>query len=329
MTISILICDDSSFARKQIARALSPSLLNKVTFAANGEEAMKVIRDGKVDLLLLDLNMPIMDGYEVLQHIRSEDLNTLVVVVSGDVQPDAYKRVLALGAMEFIKKPVKKETLHEVLDRFGIRAESSGENNAVNVETDCWDGYKEIANVAMGQAADLIARLLGVFVNMPIPLVNMTNLSKLSADLKKLDQDEWVSSISQGYIGGGVSGEALLVFRRADFKDIASMMKHKGELTESAQQELLMDIGSVMISAFLKGFANQLDISFSQGSPVLLESMETMSASVAQKKLQESKILSIEHKCSIEGCDVECDLILFFTDDSLDPMDNIISLLAS
>ncbi len=66
-------------------------------------------------MLLLDLNMPVMDGYQTLQAIQSEGLNTKVVVISGDVQPEAHDRVKALGAVAFIRKPVSAAELHDVL----------------------------------------------------------------------------------------------------------------------------------------------------------------------------------------------------------------------
>lgn len=120
MSLSILICDDSSFARKQMARSLPADLDAEISFASNGEEALQAINDGKGELLFLDLTMPVLDGFETLKEIRKNDLNSMVVVVSGDVQPEAYEEVIANGALDFIKKPASKEKIREVLTRFGI-----------------------------------------------------------------------------------------------------------------------------------------------------------------------------------------------------------------
>ena len=73
MALRVIICDDSSFARKQMARALPPDCAGEVSFAADGREALGAIRAGKAELLFLDLNMPVMDGYQVLETIRGED----------------------------------------------------------------------------------------------------------------------------------------------------------------------------------------------------------------------------------------------------------------
>mgnify|MGYP002639271990 FL=1 len=103
MSIPIIICDDSSFARKQMARALPKGWDVEITFATNGLEGVEAVRAGKGDIMFLDLTMPVLDGYGALEIIRQEDLPTMVIVVSGDVQKDAYKRVMSLGAIDFIK----------------------------------------------------------------------------------------------------------------------------------------------------------------------------------------------------------------------------------
>jgi len=120
MPTPVLICDDSSFARKQMARALPPGWDVEVNYATNGEEALAAIEAGQGDILFLDLTMPVMDGYTVLETIKKRDLNTVVIVVSGDIQPEAFERVKKLGALDFIKKPIDPETTHRVLNDFGL-----------------------------------------------------------------------------------------------------------------------------------------------------------------------------------------------------------------
>jgi two-component system chemotaxis response regulator CheY len=82
------------------------------------------IKEGKADVMFLDLTMPNLDGYGVLEAIRREDLPTMVIVVSGDIQPDAQDRVKALGAMAFIKKPIDADKARTVLAEYGILTEA-------------------------------------------------------------------------------------------------------------------------------------------------------------------------------------------------------------
>lgn len=120
MTTSVLICDDSNMARKQMSRALPDDWPTTITFAKNGQEAIDIIRQGSQEIMFLDLTMPVLDGYGTLEIIKKEDLPIMVIVVSGDIQPEARERVKKLGAIDFIKKPVDKNKIQAVLSEYGI-----------------------------------------------------------------------------------------------------------------------------------------------------------------------------------------------------------------
>jgi len=120
MGTPILICDDSTMARKQIARLLPTDWDVDIAYAKNGVECMEVLRSGDIDMVFLDLTMPEKDGYSVLKSIQEESIQTTVVVISADIQPEARERVMALGATDFIKKPVDQFKLEDVLTRYGL-----------------------------------------------------------------------------------------------------------------------------------------------------------------------------------------------------------------
>lgn len=120
MSVSILVVDDSAIARKMLIKALPADWDVSITQAASGKEALVAYRAGGVDLMFLDLTMPEMDGFEVLETLRHEDLNCLVIVVSADMQPLAQERVLGMGAIAFIQKPVDAKKVETVLRRYGV-----------------------------------------------------------------------------------------------------------------------------------------------------------------------------------------------------------------
>ena len=120
MPIPLLICDDSNMARKQVTRSLPADWDVDITYAANGVEGIEAIRAGKAEMVFLDLTMPEMDGYQVLEAVKAERHKSIVIVISGDIQPEARERVLSLGALEFIKKPINKDQLAAVLHRYGL-----------------------------------------------------------------------------------------------------------------------------------------------------------------------------------------------------------------
>ena len=65
--------------------------------------------------------MPVMDGYQVLQELQKRQLALNVVVVSGDVQPEAFERVKSLGALDFIRKPVDSAKLAQLMQLHAVK----------------------------------------------------------------------------------------------------------------------------------------------------------------------------------------------------------------
>lgn len=122
MSVPVLVVDDSAMSRKLVKKSLPQAWDIEVTEASNGLEALEAYRAGKGHIIFLDLTMPVMDGFQVLENIREEGLDSFVVVISADIQPIAQQRVKDLGAMAFIKKPVKAEDIAVILKQYGIFA---------------------------------------------------------------------------------------------------------------------------------------------------------------------------------------------------------------
>lgn len=120
MSVSVLVVDDSPLARKMLIKALPPSWDIAITQAGNGLDALAAYREGGVEVMFLDLTMPGLDGYQVLETLRKEGLNCLVIVVSADIQPTARERVLQMGAIAFVKKPVNAAEIQAVLKEYGV-----------------------------------------------------------------------------------------------------------------------------------------------------------------------------------------------------------------
>ncbi|GAA0556993.1 MULTISPECIES: response regulator [Rheinheimera] len=325
MTTAVLICDDSNLARKQLARILPQEWQANLFFAGHGAEALDTLLKQRIDWLFLDLNMPVMDGYQVLQELRNRQLDLNVVVVSGDVQPEAFERVKSLGALDFIRKPVDSAKLQQLMQLHAVRTPPLPEAEqkrvaptaSAELSAEMRDVLQELTNVAMGQAGDLLARLLNVFVKLPIPNVNLIEVSELHMALASVEHETTTSAVCQGFIGGGVSGEALLILTDSSFKDIARLMNYQGELTVKIELELLMDIANILIGAVLKGLAEQIDMSFSQGHPVVLGQHATVSELIKANARRWRKTLAIELSYGIENYNISCDLLLLFTEDSL------------
>jgi two-component system chemotaxis response regulator CheY len=121
MTMSVLVVDDSAVSRKMVIRSLPAGWDVAITQAANGSEALAALGAKHHAVVLLDLNMPVMDGYEFLEVIGSSTLvRPIVIVLSGDIQPQAQARVKALGARAFVKKPVGAQSILDALHECGV-----------------------------------------------------------------------------------------------------------------------------------------------------------------------------------------------------------------
>lgn len=120
MATKVLVVDDSTVSRKMLIRSLPKEWDVSVTQAVNGQDALEKYHQGLADVMFLDLTMPVMDGYQTLEALQKEGLDTFVIVVTADIQPEAEERVKKLGAMAFVKKPVNMEKLLPILKEYGI-----------------------------------------------------------------------------------------------------------------------------------------------------------------------------------------------------------------
>ena len=325
-------------ARKQLIRALPAEWPVSITQVSNGEEAMQVLRQGLVEVMLLDLTMPVMDGFEVLAALRDEGIRCKVIVVSGDVQEEAIRRVSELGALAFIKKPADPEKLRETLSRLNLleppAAIGTGASAPVAVparpafelKINFRDALREISNVAMGRAAALLAKVLGVFVQLPVPAVNIFEVSELHMTLADAQRGERFSALCQGFIGDGIAGEALLLFHDSEIADISRLFKWQPK-DESETSEMLLDLASILIGACLSGISEQIDVRFSQGHPQLLGLHGSIDSLIRVNQQRWRKTLAVEISYSLEGHNVHFDLLLLFTEDSIQRLTHKINYL--
>lgn len=120
MALRVLVVDDSNIARKVLIKELNANLQAEIQQAKNGIEGLTLIQTFKPHVTFLDLTMPEMDGYTLLETIFGVDHRSCIIVVSADIQPKAAQRVQALGATAFLKKNVSWGEIAPVLREQGI-----------------------------------------------------------------------------------------------------------------------------------------------------------------------------------------------------------------
>jgi CheY-like chemotaxis protein len=117
--VTVVVADDDAVTAKLIEAQLG-KLGHRVFTASNGQAAVRAVLAEKPDLLLLDLSMPGMTGFDVLERLNS--LTSIqrprVLVMSSDREAADVQRALTLGAEDFLAKPFKPEDLLARVNRF-------------------------------------------------------------------------------------------------------------------------------------------------------------------------------------------------------------------
>ena len=115
--IQVLIVDDSSVMRKIVERSLRQAGLDPLVVweAGNGKEGLETLAHRPVDLILTDINMPLMDGLEFLRQIRARQLapGVPVVLITTESSEEHVKQAIQFGAQGYIRKPFTAEQVKE------------------------------------------------------------------------------------------------------------------------------------------------------------------------------------------------------------------------
>jgi two-component system, OmpR family, response regulator MtrA len=105
----ILVVDDDYYISDILKNVLEDEGF-KVTVVSDGQEALEVFKNSGADLILLDIKMPGLDGYEVIEKLRQES-QVPVIVLSGTRETDAVARMMEKGANDYVTKPFREREL--------------------------------------------------------------------------------------------------------------------------------------------------------------------------------------------------------------------------
>lgn len=114
---TVLVVDDDSMMREVLKLILHSENYQVVGEAANGENAIVQYMKLKPDLVLLDINMPKMDGLQALEEIRKMNLTTRIMMVSADATMDRVAEAIQKGASGFVVKPFNAASVLDRIDK--------------------------------------------------------------------------------------------------------------------------------------------------------------------------------------------------------------------
>lgn len=129
-SLRTLVVDDEPHVRALLARLCEEFAFGRIESYANAAEALAAVKRGRVDLMLLDLNMPVVRGEEVAFRTLERWPECVVVVVTGDASVEATVELMRAGVFDLVKKPIElgvlRATLRRAVKRMGTRAKAPG-----------------------------------------------------------------------------------------------------------------------------------------------------------------------------------------------------------
>ncbi|MDV5168965.1 response regulator [Photobacterium rosenbergii] len=316
---TVLICDDSRLVHRAMQKFFGDYEGVTLFFAENGQQALDVLAQNNIDVMFLDLTMPVLDGFGVLQRLPVNHHPTKIIVLSADVQQQAIERCVDAGANYFLAKPFSRPQIEATLIKMGISLIPKNNTPIEGIkpkrkvfarENDYLYQFKEVANIALGRGAAIISDHSGEFITMPLPNVAMLGCGELEMMISNQIQRADSTAIAQRFVGGGIHGEALVCLYG---QDISTFGKRLGFSTfDDKQSEVIIDIANLMVSSFLVSLTEQMNIPFSIRQPICLE--EYMVRGITE--IANGELFTIEYSYQSEKMDMACDVLLMMDHNS-------------
>jgi sigma-B regulation protein RsbU (phosphoserine phosphatase) len=247
MKKKIMIIDDEEAIRKLLSRVLTGSGYDVVT-ASNGKEALVNLDSVSVDLIMLDMNMPEMDGLQFLRKVRENDLTHVpVLIISGDANPDNIVESYKLGVYDFIRKPEKTEVMLKRIENGLKIGEMINFNEFIRVEL-------------------LMARKLQKYL-FPNPTLKSSHVSIHTWSLPLSDiggdlfdyvvfRDDRVVFFVADVSGHSISAALYTAIVKMVFRNALQRTETPGELMAAMNRELS---GNIPVESFVTAFCGIYD----------------------------------------------------------------------
>jgi pilus assembly protein CpaE len=157
--IRVMIVDDIADTREYIRRSLQfDNLIEVVGLARNGNEAIQMTMEYKPDVIIMDINMPDMDGITATEAVRRKSPSTQVIILSVQNDPSYMRRAMLVGARDFLTKPPSIDELLSAIRRAGKMAEEEKAKLTQQASA-----VHNAGQVAIGKAASQPGKIVVVY----------------------------------------------------------------------------------------------------------------------------------------------------------------------
>jgi PAS domain S-box-containing protein len=234
---NILLTEDDKVNQRVVARILKKRGYS-VDTASNGLEAVEMCEKNLYDAILMDIQMPVMDGIEATKRIREKNKNTPIIAITAYALNGDREKFLAQGMDEYVSKPIKIDELFSTLDKciyvhkdivdisdVGICINESGEISLKVRKTQPLIN-KELS--LLDELSDLIEAL-----NDAITRVGISDIEMLSHKIKNLSNEIGIEELKT------ISFKMELAARRGDFSKVVEKFKKAEHIFEVFKKSIL------------------------------------------------------------------------------------------
>ena len=290
MSLSVIICDDSRFARSQLIKSLPKELKTNYKEASDGVEALELIKSGYGELMFLDLNMPNMDGYQVL----ISELNNVL----------------------------KNFGLADIVNSVDDKEEEIADISDNPLDFSYQEKLQEVVNIAMGQAAKQMADLINLFINLPVPKVTNKTGKELYNDLYFMLQDNVNLLISSGFTGSQMNGEVMVYYTEEDIDNLLHILVDEND-TSSSRKGTMIELSNLIITTLMSGIGELLGSQFSRAHPAIVRLNDKVQ--LVSPELIDKQILNVQLTYTIPDHKINCKIIILISEASIESLQKRLS----
>jgi chemotaxis protein CheC len=186
------------------------------------------------------------------------------------------------------------------------------------------DALQEVVNIAMGQAGDSLARILGNFVELSVPRIRLVTVEDVIGTVTGMvDTHTEISAVRQAF-SNSLRGEAIVIFAQTGADDLADLMGYDTELDQSAEQELLLEVSNLLVGAIINGISETLETDLNFSAPSLMAERKPLDQVLVPEQLSWSHALLMEVNFTVEGRDFRCHLLMFMTEEAIESLKGIL-----
>jgi chemotaxis protein CheC len=194
------------------------------------------------------------------------------------------------------------------------------------------DALQEIANLAMGQAATRLARLLDTFIELSVPRVQVVAVREAAAALREMTGiQEAVSAVRQGF-RSDIKGEALVICRSGSIEQLCALVNDpypRSAYEKISQQELIFDVANVLTGACVSCILEQLGRTPVFSAPGLLGESMSLDDVFQPEVLAWEVALLVEVNFALEDQSFRAHLVMLMAEDSIRHMNHALDALLS